>query len=149
MSRAEPLWRRARASLLVGCWMALALPNATQAQVQPRAPRFVYDVPDGRLKGGARYSIRLEEVERTADGLVLRVIQRSGPQHARRVVSFRGICAYMATHDKKLAEVKLEGRERNLIHVHFPQKLSQAELDDESRHFFTDTLCSKLDAGPP
>lgn len=122
---------------------------AQAAVAQAPEPKFVYEAPDGRLKGGARYSIRLEEIERTSDALVLRVIQRSGPPQARRAASFRGICAYMAAHSKKLAEVKLSPRSRDLIHVHFPEKLSQAELDDESRHFFTDTLCLKLDAGPP
>lgn len=135
--------------LLIGCTLASALFATGQVQAQAQSSRFVYEVPDGRLKGGVRYNIRLEEVERTADGIVLRVIQRSGPLHARRVASFRGVCAYMATQSKKLAEMKLVGRDRNLIQVLFPQKLSQAELDDESRHFFTDTLCNKLEAGPP
>jgi hypothetical protein len=138
---------RTRAGLLIALWVACSLPVAAQAQLQP--PRFVYDVPDGKLKGGARYNIRVEEVDQTAEGITFRVTQRFGPLHARRAVSVRAICAYMATHSKKLAEMKLVGRERNLIQVHFPQKLSQAELDDESRHFFTDTLCAKLEAGPP
>lgn len=138
---------KTRAGLLIGFWLACSLPDATQAQPQP--PRFVYDVPDGRLKSGARYNIRVEEVDRTAEGIVLRMVQRSGPLHARRAVSVRAICAYMAAHSKKIAEMKPPGRDRNLIQVHFPAKLSQAELDDESRHFFTDTLCKKLEAGPP
>lgn len=141
--------RSAWRGLWTACWVACVLPTAAPAQGQPPTGRFVYEVPDGRLKGGVRYNIRIEEVERTADGIVLRVIQRSGPQHARRAASFRGVCAYMATHTKKLAELKLVGRDRNLIQVHFPAAVSQAELDDESRHFFTDTLCNKLEAGAP
>lgn len=33
--------------------------------------------------------------------------------------------------------------------VHFPAALSQAELDDESRYFFTETLCLKLAVDTP
>ena len=48
------------------------------AVAQATELKFVYEASDDRLKGGARHNIRLEEVERTSDALVLRVIQRQG-----------------------------------------------------------------------
>ena len=121
------------------------MPAAAQA---PR-PGFVFEVPDGKLKGGGRYSIRLQEIDRRPDELVLRVIQRAGPKHARRPFVVRGVCAFMAQNSKKIVEMKVVPSDPDVVRVRFPDKFAQEELDDERRMFFTENLCQKLLAGPP
>lgn len=137
--------QRALCTLLAASGLCLALPASTLGQ----EPHFVYEVRDGRLKNGARYDIRLEEVRRTPDSLTLRVIQRTGPRPVRRMVSFQAVCAYMSREGKTFAEMPPPGPDRELLHVRFPAQPSQAELDDESRRFFTRNLCQKLASATP
>lgn len=140
--------RSARAGL--GYLLALALgPVVMPAGAQAQRPGFVFEVPDGRLKGGARYSIRLQEIDRGPDELVLRVIQRAGPKHARRPFVVRGVCAFMAQNAKKIVEMKVVPGDPDIVRVRFPDNFAQEELDDERRMFFTENLCQKLLAGPP
>jgi hypothetical protein len=140
--------RSVRACL--GFLLALALgPVAMPAGAQAQQPGFVFEVPDGQLKGGARYSIRLQEIDRKPDELVLRVIQRAGPKHARRPFVVRGVCTFMARNAKKIVEMKVVPSDPDIVRVRFPDNFAQEELDDERRMFFTENLCQKLLAGPP
>ncbi len=143
--RLMSLWGQALGHLLAGAVGLLAV----SAAAQPAGQAFVFEVPDGRLKGGARVSIRLQEVGRSTDELVLRVIQRKGPPHARRTVVMRGVCTYMIQQSKKIAELVVNPRDPDIVRVLFPAQPSQEELDDERRMFFTENLCHKLLAGPP
>lgn len=139
-------WARAGPGIL----LALALwPAVVPVAAQAPRPGFVFEVPDGRLKGGGRYSIRLQEIDRRPDELVLRVIQRAGPKHARRPFVVRGVCTFMAQNAKKIVEMKVVPSDPDIVRVRFPDKFAQEELDDERRMFFTENLCQKLLAGPP
>lgn len=122
---------------------------AASAAAQPAGQPFVFDAPDGRLKGGARFNIRLQEIERGPDHLVLRVIQRKGLPQARRTVVMRGVCTYMTQQSKQIAELIVSPRDPDIVRVRFPAQPAQEELDDERRMFFTENLCRKLLAGPP
>lgn len=130
--------------LALALWTVL-MPAAAQAL----RPGFVFEVPDGKLKDGARYSIRLQEIDRGPDELVLWVIQRAGPKHARRPFVVRGACAFLAQHAKKIVEMKVVPSDPDIVRVRFPDQFAQEELDDERRMFFTENLCQKLLAGPP
>ena len=133
-------------SLHISHWFAVWLLLADVATAQQGA--FVYEVPDGVFESGVRYSARLEEVQQSGDGTVMRFTFTSESQHLRSIVLFRGVCRFLNLKSKKTAELLKHGDDKETILVQTPEALSAMELSDRRRVFVTQDICAMSQPAP-
>ena len=118
--------------------VSLLLGSSAYAQHQ----RFVYEVRDGVFESGIPYSAKLEQLDQSDDGTVMRLTYVSESKHLRSIVLFRGVCVFMKLHSKDTAELVRHGDDTDTILVQFPTALTATDLNDRKRIFVTQSICT-------